>query len=460
MTATDGSGLRFVRSTVSGWAQYPRAETSLYRPERRPALEALVRHPDGHLIARGLGASYGDASFSSTGGTVLMTRFDRLLAFDSDTGILSCEAGVTIDDLLRVLVPRGFFPPVSPGTRQVTLGGCIACDVHGKNHHRSGSLSAHLLDFHLLTASGALIRCSRTERQDLFWATVGGMGLTGVITELRLRMSRIETPYLAVDYDRAGDLDTALRLFEEDGNYAYSVAWLDCLARGRSLGRGVLMRANPLAAAEATARGLPRSPRREPRSITMPFRLPTALLNPITVGAFNALYYRRFPARARGVPVHYAPYFYPLDRVKKWHRLYGRPGFFQYQCVVPFEGGRETLVRLLETIARHRRASFLAVLKRFGPADPQQLLSFPKPGFTLALDIPRDEARDLPLLQQLDEIVAGQGGRVYLAKDARLAPEQFRVMYPELDRWLAIKREVDPDNRFRSDLADRLGLLA
>lgn len=449
-----------IRRTVSGWGRYPRTETSLFRPDRVPSLDSLLASAGPSLIARGLGSSYGDAAVNGAGGTVLTERLNRFLAFDPDTGVLSCEAGVTIEDLLRYLLPRGMFPPVSPGTKYVTLGGCVACDVHGKNHHRSGSIADHLIDFDLLTAAGVLVRCSREARPDLFWATVGGMGLTGIITELRLRLARVETPYVAVDYDRAQNLDVSLRLFDDDQRYTYSVAWLDCLARGRSLGRGVLMRANPLGAAEATARGLPPDNWRTARRLTVPFGLPAVLLNPVTVGTFNALFYHRHPTRSRGVSVHYDGYFYPLDRLRRWNRLYGRRGFFQYQCVVPFEGGRESLVRILEAVSRNRRASFLAVLKRFGEADPAQLLSFPRPGYTLSLDIPRDAGKVFPFLDAIDDIVVRSGGRVYLAKDARLSRDRFRAMYPEAEDWLEVKRRVDPENRFRSDLAARLGLLS
>lgn len=453
-------GLGSVRRVVSGWGGYPRTETSLFRPDRVPALDSLLGSAGPSLIARGSGASYGDAAVNGAGGTVLTERLNRFLAFDPDTGVLSCEAGVTIEDLLRHLLPRGMFPPVTPGTKYVTLGGCVACDVHGKNHHRSGSIADHLIDFDLFTAAGTLVRCSREAQPDLFWATVGGMGLTGIITELRLRLAPVESPYLAVDYDRAENLDAALRLFDDDQRYTYSVAWLDCLARGRSLGRGVLMRANPLGAAAAAARGLPAGRWGIARRLTVPFGLPAALLNPVTVGAFNSLYFHGHPARSREVPVHYDTYFYPLDRLRRWNRLYGRRGFFQYQCVVPSEAGREALVSLLEAVSRNRRASFLAVVKRFGAADPAQLLSFPRPGYTLSLDIPRDGAGVFPFLDALDDTVVRSGGRVYLAKDARLSCDRFRAMYPEAEAWLEVKRRVDPENRFRSDLAGRLGLLS
>lgn len=449
-----------VRRTVSGWGRYPCTETSLFRPDRITTLSALLQSPVPSFIARGLGASYGDAAANGAGGTVLTERLDRFISFDPDTGVLACEAGVTIDDLIRYMMPRGMFPPVSPGTKYVTLGGCIACDVHGKNHHRSGSIADHLIDFDLLTADGSLNRCSRTSHPELFWATIGGMGLTGFITTLRIRLARVETPYVLVDYDRAGNLEELLPLFEDDDRYTYSVAWIDCLARGRSLGRGVLMRGNPLGAADTDLRRLPPDRWRARSRFTVPFDLPPFVLNPATVGAFNSLFYHRHPARAHGVAVHFDAYFYPLDRLRRWNRLYGPRGFLQYQCVVPFEGAERSLFQILDAISRNRRASFLAVLKRFGAVDRSQLLSFPRPGYTLALDIPRDAIGVLPFLDQLDEIVIGCGGRVYLAKDSRMSPDRFRVMYPEMDEWLAVKRSVDPGNRFRSDLSVRLGLVA
>jgi decaprenylphospho-beta-D-ribofuranose 2-oxidase len=451
---------RPIRRSLSGWGRYPVGETDVFRPERSATLRWLITSPDRSLIARGLGASYGDAAMNSAGGTVLMERFNRFLGFDATTGVLSCEAGVTIEELLRHLLPRGFFPPVSPGTKFVTLGGCLACDVHGKNHHQSGAIARHVLDFRLLTARGEQVRCSREERPDLFWATLGGMGLTGIITELRLQLARVETPYVLVDYDRAADLDGALRLFEDDARYTHSVAWLDCLARGRHLGRSVLMRGNPLGESDRASRRLPEDNWSSPRRVAVPVDLPAGLLNPVTVRAFNALFHRRFFARSRGVAVHYERYFYPLDRLRQWNRLYGKRGFVQYQCLLPYAGGREALVGILEAVARNGRASFLSVLKRFGDGEPGQLLSFPRPGYTLTLDIPRRSADDFRLLDGLDDLVLRCGGRVYLAKDARLSPQAFRAMYPETAAWLEVKRRIDPENRFQSDLAARLGLLS
>lgn len=454
MTADRPPGEPSVRRTVSGWGRYPAASTDLYRPERAAAIEELVRGL-GSVIPRGLGRSYGDAAVNGAGATVLCERLNRFLDFDPATGVLECEGGVTVEEVLAHFVPRGFFPPVTPGTKFVTLGGALACDVHGKNHHHEGAISRHVLDFHLVVPSGERLRCSREENPELFWATLGGMGLTGFISQLRLRLRPMESEYVLVDYDRAPHLDRALRLFDEtDDRYAYSVAWIDCSARGGSLGRSVLMRGNPAPASTARNGSSPR------RGLGVPADLPGFVLNPLTIRAFNSVYYHRHPKRAREVPVHFEPFFYPLDSIRDWNRIYGRRGFVQYQFVLPHEGGREGLIRVLDAVLASGFGSFLAVLKRFGGDGPGRMLSFPSPGYTLALDFPYRGPDLLRLLDRLDEVVIEHGGRVYLAKDARLRPEAFRAMYPELPRWLGVKRRVDPENRFSSDLSRRLEIAA
>ncbi|NIR46734.1 MAG: FAD-binding oxidoreductase [Gemmatimonadetes bacterium] len=440
---------------VWGWGRQPVGETELRRPERLRDLYAAVSG-EGTALARGLGRSYGDASFNSAGTTILMERIDRYVDFDPSAGVVECEAGVTIDDLVRHFVPRGFFPPVVPGTKHVTMGGAIASDIHGKNHHKDGSLARHLLDFELLTASGDIVTCSRDENPDLFWATLGGMGLTGVVTTLRMQMTPVASAYVEVDIDRAPDLDRTLELFHEsDENYRYSVAWVDGLAGGRSLGRSILMRGNP--APSGDGRGLDVKRRKE-RSVPKIF--PAALLNRTSVKAFNTLYYRRHPRQARGAVQHYEPFFFPLDAARDWNRLYGKRGFTQYQCVLPYEGGRDGLARILEFVRRETRGSFLTVLKRFGPGEADSPLSFPMPGYTLAMDIPWRGAALESALERIDAIVIELGGRVYLTKDARLSAESLRAMYDRLDEWLAVKRRVDPESRFVSDLGQRLGLVA
>ncbi|MGE0354829.1 MAG: FAD-binding protein [Gemmatimonadales bacterium] len=449
---------RWPETDLAGWGRFPRGRSRLARPEQMEALQGIIaRSPSA--LARGMGRSYGDAAWSPDGVTILLERLDRFLDFDPATGVLHCEAGVTIADLLEYFLPRGFLPPVTPGTKFVTLGGALACDVHGKSHHRDGSFSRHVLEFRLLTASGEILTCSRTENAELFWATHGGMGLTGIVTDLRLRLLPVESSYVVVDYDRAPDLDAALRLFHDsDDRYTHSVAWIDCLKQGRGLGRSVLMRGN-----WARRSDLPPRSARDPlalpdqRRITVPFDLPAAVLNPLTVSLFNAQFYARHRT-AHGVVTSIEPFFYPLDRVRQWNRFYGRRGFLQYQFVVPHAGGREALIRILELLTEEGHASFLAVLKRFGEVEPEQLLSFPRPGYTLAVDLPRDHGRQDELLRRMDEVVVTAGGRVYLAKDARLGPDAFRTMYPEWARWLAIKQAVDPEGRFESALSRRLGM--
>lgn len=460
LAAPGSAGCRPLRSQVSGWGRFPKGETDLYRPERLRSLTRTLTCSDS-VLARGLGRSYGDACYNTAGATVLMERLNRLLSFDAETGALECEAGVTFLELLDHFVPRGFFPPVTPGTKFVTVGGALACDVHGKNHHVDGSFSNHVLDFDLLTASGEVVRCSRSERPQLFWATVGGLGLTGIVTRVRLRLRPIETSYLSVDYERAANLDDALdRLGARDHEYAYSVAWIDCLAKGGSLGRSVLMRGNPARLQEVRRAGVDEPLRgRSPQRLRVPLDAPGFLLNRTTVRAFNALYYRRHPVDGRDRIVHFEPFFYPLDGIRDWNRLYGRRGFVQYQFVLPPGDARSGLVEALEILSGSGAPPFLAVLKRFGAVEEANLLSFPRPGFTLALDLPwRGEETEV-LLRSLDEVVLARGGRVYLAKDARLGAEPVATMYPELDAWREIRTRIDPEGRFSSDLARRVGLV-
>lgn len=449
----------FPSRELAGWGRTPAYATRVARPEQLERLAALVGG-DAPVIGRGLGRSYGDAAVNPAGVTVLIERLNRMLDFDPRTGVLRCEAGVSIQDLIEVFLPRGYLPPVTPGTKHVTMAGAIACDIHGKSHHKDGAFSRHVREFTLLTPDGALRCCSRTEHPELFWATVGGMGLTGFIVDVTLELRPVETSWISVDYERAPDLDAALARFEEsDEKYQYSVAWIDCLSRGRRLGRSVLMRGNGARAADLPARlaGRPLEVHR-PSRMRVPVDAPAFLLNPLSVATFNAFYYRRYPRNARARLTSYEPFFYPLDSIEHWNRLYGRRGFLQYQCVLPYAGGREGLIRILELIANERHASFLAVLKRFGTTPPEQMLSFLQPGYTLAVDFPRGGESQDRLLARLDDIVIRSGGRVYLAKDARLSPEAFRAMYPRWKDWMDIRRRIDPERRFRSALSARLEL--
>ncbi|MBW2421217.1 MAG: FAD-binding oxidoreductase [Deltaproteobacteria bacterium] len=450
---------RFATRPLAGWGNAPVEECDVYRPERVSDLAELVTGaPQPTLVARGLGRSYGDASLNGGGAVVLSARLDRMLAFDPESGVLHCEAAVSLAEIIEHFLPRGFFFPVTPGTKFITVGGAIAADVHGKNHHTNGSMSAFLREFNLLTASGSVLRCSPEENADVFWATTGGMGLTGIVLDARLQLLPVESAYMRVCYERAPDLDGALERFNEsDTEYAYTVAWIDCLARGETLGRSVLMRANHALPGElpGALRATPYA-MRPGRPLLVPFTLPDFTLNNLSMGIFNNVFYAAHGDAEKVVDCD--RYFYPLDRVHHWNRVYGRRGVLQYQIALPPESSRSALVQILESLTASRRGSFLAVLKTFGPAS-RGLLSFPIQGHTLALDLPNTGADLVAELHRLDDIVVRHGGRVYLAKDACMRPESFAAMYPQLRRFREIKSKVDPQQRFDSSLARRLGIM-
>ena len=444
-------------AVLSGWGRFPLSESDIYRPEKIAELQALVSSNGASLIARGAGRAYGDAALNDQNRVADIQRLNRMLSFDPETALLRCEAGVTIAEIIDVFLPRGFFPPVTPGTRFVTLGGSIAADVHGKNHHRDSSLASHVTNFDLMLASGEIWRCSREENPDLFWATVGGMGLTGVIVEVEIRLRPVESAYFNGELIRAPNIDAAIEAFERtDSEFGYSVAWIDCASSKSSLGRSVLNVGN-----FATLDTLPQNLAQDPLSVTppiiptVPFDLPGGTLNALTVKAFNAVIYALYrDTRARTI-FDWESFFYPLDWIRSWNRIYGKRGFVQYQCVWPLAESRAGLIEVLEAIGASRRASFLAVLKKFGAQDG--ILSFPMPGYTLALDFPVNDTL-LEFLETLDAMVLKRGGRVYLAKDARMRPETFRAMYPNLPQWQAAKALADPNNRFSSSLSRRLNM--
>jgi decaprenylphospho-beta-D-ribofuranose 2-oxidase len=398
------------------------------------------------VLARGLGRSYGDAA-QNAGGTVLdATAHAGTVTVDVAAATARVGAGVSIDALLRQIVPLGLFVPVTPGTRFVTIGGAIAADIHGKNHHRDGSIAAHTRSITLATPTGT---SELAPGDELFWATTGGMGLTGAILGAELSLLRIGSPAVVVDTDRTADLDGVLALMEDgDDRYHYSVAWIDCLARGRQLGRSVLTRGDFAPA------GIGRPYDAKVR-VTAPALFPSGVVNAWTMRAFNEAWYRKAPRRRRAHVQTIPQFFHPLDGVADWNRLYGRRGFLQYQFVVPF-GAEDALRRAVEQLAAAGAASALAVLKRFGPGGPGHL-SFPAPGWTLALDLPVAPGL-APLLDRIDELVAGAGGRVYLAKDSRLRPELVAVMYPRLDEWRRVRDGADPGGALASDLDRRLHL--
>ncbi len=430
-------------------------------------------------IARGAGRSYGDAA-QNAGGIVLDTNsLDRVVSIDYERRLITAQAGASIAELMSALAPYGLTLPVVPGTRHVTLAGAIASDVHGKNHHRDGAFAKHVQTIWLCTPAQGQIEVSAEQNKDLFYATLGGMGLTGVIVQATLRAEPLASPLVTADIDRTGSLSETLEAMAGPERHRYSVAWLDLLAGGPRFGRGVISRADPLAAegpndgADREARdrrargGLPPDGRARRESaypgslskrpyLEVPGRVPPGLLRPGNVRAFNASRWRAAPRRARGRKLAMVPYFFPLDAVSEWSRLYGRGGLIQYQLAIP-AGQETTLERCFELIAKRRLPVYLAVFKRFGAASGGPL-SFPMEGWTLAIDLPAMAGGLEVALEELDRLVAGCGGRVYLAKDARLRPEMLAAMYPELKRFEELRAEVDPDGVLRSDLGARLGL--
>ncbi len=411
------------------WGGYPALPQSA-RSLRWSSAALPLEQTAATLLPFGNGRSYGDSCLNH-GGLLLDTRgLNRFLEFDPTEGILRCEAGVLLSDILTLIVPRGWFLPVTPGTRFVTLGGAIANDVHGKNHHRAGTFGCHLRCFELLRSDGQRLRCSPSENTDWYQASIGGLGLTGVIVWAEIALRAIANPYIDMETLRYANLDEFFQLSaESDQDFAYTVAWLDCMARGRRTGRGL-----------------------EPRGQRdMPLQLPFSLVNRASLQLFNGLYYRKMRGHRQRAITHYSPFFYPLDAIGHWNRIYGRKGFMQYQCVLPLADGRDAVRELLERIAATGAGSFLAVMKVFGAIRSPGLLSFPRPGVTIALDFPNHGAKTLALLEQLDEVTRAANGAVYAAKDARMSAASFAYYYPH---WASLQPYIDP--RFSSDFWRRV----
>ncbi|MDO8288314.1 MAG: FAD-binding oxidoreductase [Parvibaculum sp.] len=420
-------------NTPRSWNRLPHVS-----PE---AVHALTQRKSGvpdslprPLLAYGNGRSYGDVCLTEKGSLLLTRGLDRFIEFDPQSGVLRCESGVTLAEILALVVPRGWFLPSTPGTRLATVGGAVANDVHGKNHHAVGSFGHHIRAMELWRSDGSVIDCRPEDDNGWFRATIGGLGLTGLVRWVELQLMPIQNPWMWVESQRFANLQefwTLNRLAET--NWPYTVAWIDCLAKGKTQGRGILF-AGQHAAAQSELPTFKESCKR------IPVDPPFSLVNGVTLRAFNMLYYRQ-PLKPQGGLTHYVPYFYPLDAIQDWNRIYGRRGFYQYQCVIPPSETETATAALLDTIAKRGEGSFLAVLKTFGQKPSLGMLSFPRPGTTLALDFPNRGDKTLRLLDELDAIVQEAGGALYPGKDARMSASLFQSGYPQ---WQIFSDYVDP----------------
>lgn len=428
---------------AQSWGRYPRTSSRMVPVSDR---HAAIPPSDVPSLPYGNGRSYGDSCLND-GGVLLHTRgMDRFIAFDPATGVLTCEAGTLFADILALVVPQGWFLPVTPGTRFVTVGGAIANDVHGKNHHRAGTMGHHVREFELLRSDGSRLRCTPGENPEWFAATVGGLGLTGLITHATIQLRRIASPWMVTESHRFRDLAEFFALSAaSDRDYEYTVAWIDCAAKGTSLGRGLFSRANHAPAQAGKRLSAPG------RRLSVPVTPPISLINTFSLRSFNQLYFHRQRHAVQHAVTHYEPFFYPLDGIGNWNRIYGPRGFLQYQCVVPPGDAEATIGALVRIISAAGGGSFLAVLKQFGERPSPGMLSFARPGATLALDFPFQGQRTLDLLDRLDDVVAGAGGAVYPAKDARLSGERFRQYFP---KWETFSNYIDP--RFSSSFWRRV----
>lgn len=422
--------------TYRSWGGYPNAyHRQVISPTWRSNLPDLSEI-DGNVLPFGLGRSYGDSCLNAGGILIDTTLLNQLITFDRENGLVRCEAGVTMIDILDLIVPHGWFVPVSPGTKFVTVGGAIANDVHGKNHHTKGTFGCHVTQFELLRSTGERLLCSPTENENLFRATIGGLGLTGLITWVEFTLRPIASPLVQTESIQFGSIGEFFQLSAESEAIEYTVSWVDCTATGRNFGRGLFNRGDfydpPLGYKDNGSALKLRVP---------PVELPFSLVGNMTAKVFNELYYRKQIFPKVSAVTHYDPFFYPLDAIHDWHRVYGKNGFLQHQCVVPYENDIEPIREILRRIVNSGQASPLVVFKTFGAMKSPGMLSFPRPGVTLALDFPYRGKDTLRLLDSLDEIVFENGGALYPAKDARMSGEHFRTSYPE---WEQFAQCIDP----------------
>lgn len=432
-------------NSISNWNNYPIINAQVTTPFFQDEISGLL-NSSAPTIARGNGRCYGDASL---GMNVMSTlSLNHALRFDESNGIFSCQSGMLLSDILEIIVPKGWYLPVTPGTKFITVGGAFASDVHGKNHHKEGSFADHVLKIKLVKPDGVAEECSSELNPRLFWFTAGGMGLTGIIQEVTFKLKKIETPFIRQRQVKADSLDEIIEMFDQYKNYTYSVAWIDCLKKGRSFGRSILMVGEHATKAETEGNSY-----KIGGNFTVPFYFPSFSLNPITIKTFNAFFYAKNYKKVMDSVISSDKFFYPLDSILDWNKIYGKKGFIQYQFVVPRDLGKKAITEILTRITEKGWGSFLAVLKAFGPGSVP--LTFQMEGYTLALDIPMNRNL-LRFLDELDLMVKEYGGRIYLSKDARMKPEIFFSTYPQSHDFSQFVSSIDPRGVIQSGLSKRL----
>lgn len=437
---------------ISAWGHYPVIDSNVEYLKAVEQMEKILKHKRV-LIPYGNGRSYGDQALSEN--IVITRKYNYITAFDSNKGIISCQSGVTLEEVLDVIVPKGWFLPVTPGTKYITIGGAIASDVHGKNHHKEGTFSDHVVSFDLLLPYGQIVSCSRTKNKELFHATCGGNGLTGIILNATFKLKPVESAYIAQTSIKAKNIDELVALIEENESYTYSVAWIDCVARGKHLGRGIL-----LCGEHARVSELPGKYRKNPlilskkSMLNVPLFFPDFVLNKYSIAIFNALYYHKTKMGKTESIIDYNSFFYPLDAIHNWNRIYGKRGFTQYQFVVPKEVGIKGVRDIVQRISDNGMGSFLAVLKTFGK-DNGNYLSFPKEGYTLALDFPISKQL-FKFLDELDKVIENYNGRLYTTKDVRMKADFFKKGYPLVQKFIKVRKKIKADKSFQSLQSRRL----
>lgn len=440
---------------ISNWGNYPVIEAEEHFAENEGKISELLSVKEKNYISRGLGRSYGDASLNKD--IISSLKLNRFLSFDSQNGVLEAESGVSLSDILDVIVPKGWFLPVTPGTKYVSLGGAIAADIHGKNHHKEGSFCDHVKKLSIMTANRKITECSHEQNSDLFNFTCGGMGLTGMIIKATIQLKKIETAFIKQKIHKAQNLEQIFKLFESTNDSTYTVAWIDCLASGKNTGKSVLFTGEHAMISDLVPGKITNSNPlnfKSAKKLAIPFYFPSFCLNNFTIKAFNTVYYYKHTNGSESL-IPYEPFFYPLDSVLNWNKMYGKNGFLQYQFVLPLEKSYEGLNEVLNKISQFKSGSFLAVLKLFGKQ--KNSLSFPEEGYTLALDFPVKKGI-FEFLDALDQIVLKYKGKIYLAKDARMKAEIFHQTYSKLPDFINFKKKTDLETKFNSLLSERLNI--